>query len=266
MMRHAMPLVPTRPLVPSRDARRSRAAVALAVMAGMGAWWSFVPAAVAQGPTPPSYNPATRPVARPPAKQRPPHNGTSSSPGSGSTSSGQGTSWGEAAPGVEGSDSELSDYAKETNVALHSIAPGNASLDVAFPGGGARGLEGAAGARMILPANMGLSVALLVGLDKEAKKNGYGGAVKIQRFLPTSTRAFPYAWVGFNAGKNGGEGNKDADDFEAGAGLGFGVEVFLLKEISTSAEIGVASRVMPGDAFRLATGTSQIALHYFFGE
>lgn len=259
-MRHAAPHVPPFPRDISARARGLTVSLARALVAVASPCSLAVSSAFAQNTTPPSYNPIGRPLARPQAKPRPFHNGTSGSSG------GQGTGWGDSSGGADSGDSELSDYAKEMNAALHSITPGNASIDVAFPGGGARGLDGSAGARMILPSNMGLSLAFLAGLDAQAKKSGFGGAVKIQRFLATSTRAFPYAWVGLNAGKNGGDGNKGADDFEAGAGLGFGVEVFLLREISTSAEIGIASRMMPGDAFRLATGTSQIALHYFFKE
>jgi hypothetical protein len=165
----------------------------------------------------------------------------------------------------EASDSELDDFSKEVDPALHSIKQGAGSLDVAFPAGGSRMLEGAAGARLVLPARLAVSLALLTGIDKKAKSSAFGGALKLQQFFSSASRAFPYAAVSLTAGKSGGDANKDDDDLKAGAGLSFGVEIFLLRELSTSAEVGVSSQIVPGDAFRLATGTSQIALHYFFG-
>jgi|GEM_PF-4767132 len=189
----------------------------------------------------------------PRAKAKPPRAG-----------SGYGTSQDPLGAG-ETMDSELDDFSKEVDPALHSIKQGAGSVDVAFPAGGSSVLEGAAGARLVLPARLAVSIALLTGIDKKAKSNAFGGALKLQQFFPTASRAFPYAAVSLTAGKSGGDANKDDDDAKAGAGLSFGVEIFLLRELSTSAEVGVSSQIVPGDAFRLATGTSQIALHYFFG-
>jgi hypothetical protein len=186
------------------------------------------------------------------------------------TSSPQGgaSAWGDplGASSESGSDSELDDFAKETDGSLHSFHAGNASLDVAFPGGGSGVLEGSAGARVLLTNRMGVAFALLAGIEKEQKKNSFGAALKFQQFFPTSTRVFPFVWVSLTGGKNGGEGNAGDTDFKAGAGAGGGLELFLLKELSISAEAGITSQVSPGKSFRLATGTSQLALHLFLGN
>jgi hypothetical protein len=181
------------------------------------------------------------------------------------------TAWPESSPpvtvpAVESQDSELADFAKETDASLHSLHSGNLSLDVQFPAGGSGLLEGGAGARFILPSRLAVSLAFLSGVDKEQKKNSLGAAFKVQSFFGTSTRAFPYAWVSASAGKNSGDGHGDDTKLKAGTGLGAGLEIFVMKELSTSVEVGLTSQILPGSALRLASGTSQIALHYFFGE
>lgn len=181
---------------------------------------------------------------------------------------GSGSAWGDPlGAGAESlSDAELEGFSKETDASLHSFHPGNASIDVALPGGGSGVLEGSAGARVIFNSRMAIAFALLVGIEKEKKTNAFGGALKFQNMFPTSTRAFPYVWVSLTGGKNGGEGNAGNSDFKAGAGAGGGLELFLMKELSVSAEVGLTSQLSPGKAFRMATGTSQLALHLFLGN
>jgi hypothetical protein len=220
---------------------------------------------IAQGQGGASGRPGTKSKSRGSGANNP--SGSAGASGSSSGSSGS-SSWGDplAGSGDANADPELSDFSKETDTALHSLLPGNVSLDVALPGGGSRALDGSAGARIVFSQRLAASVAALVGLEKEAKKNAFGGAVKLQSFLPTSTRAFPYVWTAITAGKNGGDGNEGDDELKAGGGLGFGVEIFLMKELSVSGEVGISSQIMPGAAFRLATGTSQLALHLFVGQ
>jgi hypothetical protein len=186
---------------------------------------------------------------------------------SGSTPQGSG-SYGDPLGGASenGSDSEMEEFAKETDLSLHSLAAGRASIDVGFPGGGSPNLDGSAGLRLVLSNRLAVGLSVLAGIDKQAKKNAYGGALRLQNFFPTTTRAFPYFAVSLTGGKNSGEGNKLDSETKGGAGLSLGAEVFVMKEISLSAEVGVTSQILPGKSFALATGTSQLAAHLFFGN
>lgn len=161
-------------------------------------------------------------------------------------------------------DAELDELAANEN-ALNSLQPGKFSMGVLVPVGGALTGTSAFGMRYLVSSTFALTPFLQFGNDKAAKKTALGITLKAQEFLTPGNRAVPYAFFQVSAGKNGGEGNEGNTDTQAGAAIGLGVEVFIIREISTSVEAGLGYNFMPTQRAQVSTATSQLALHYHFG-
>ena len=166
-------------------------------------------------------------------------------------------------PNSESTDAELSELALNDS-AINSLQPGKLSLAVAFPNGGALTGTPAMGLRGMFTSQLGASFFVQYTSDKAAKKQSAGTTLKAQHFFTPAARAVPYVFVQASAGKNSGDGNTGNTDLQAGGALGLGVEIFLIKEISTSAEIGLGSVFKPTSQLTIATATTQIGLHYHF--
>ena len=164
----------------------------------------------------------------------------------------------------ESTDAELADLALNDSL-VNSLQPGKFSLAVAFPNGGALTGTQAMGLRGMFTSQFAASLFVQYNYDKAAKKQAAGATLKVQQFLTPTARAVPYLFVQTTAGKNSGDGNTGNTDLQAGVALGLGVEIFLIKEISTSAEVGLGTAFRPSSRLTVATATTQIGLHYHFG-
>ena len=148
-----------------------------------------------------------------------------------------------------------------------NVAAGRMSLDFSAPNGGSPYSEGAAGIRFFVQDDFALALAALYANDKELSKSSYGALLRMQAFFSGATKSKPYYWAGFSAGKNGGDGySEQQKEAATGFSTGLGIELFLIKELSISGEVGLSSQITPAEKSKVVTGTSALALHLFLGE
>lgn len=159
---------------------------------------------------------------------------------------------------------------QQADSSFHSLQAGKFSMEVSFPGGGSSSGQSTAGIRVMTPKLIGISGLVHFSYDRKEDQNSFGGILRVQKFLISGAKAFPYFMTQLSAGKNNNSSADNSDatqitSFQLGAAIGLGVEYFLLKELSTSAEVALGARLLPSSQTRIATNTSQISLHYHFG-
>jgi hypothetical protein len=153
------------------------------------------------------------------------------------------------------------------------LLAGAYSLDVAFPGGGATTGTSAAGLRYFVSDTLAAAVALQLSYDETERFSAVGASVRVLDYLKARGRTNFFTFGQLSSGQTRLKKSDDATTADSAqsttskvqlaisAGAGF--EIFLLPELSTSAEVGVGANILPSDAMTFSTGTAGIALHYF---
>ncbi|MEN9530616.1 MAG: hypothetical protein RI932_2489 [Pseudomonadota bacterium] len=138
------------------------------------------------------------------------------------------------------------------------------SLSAGFPNGGSTWGSPALGVRNEVFEGDFISLALQFSSNKQEKSDASGVMVKWNHMMFTPVgRSFPYFFLqaGLQSVKES-EAAKAQSSFQSA--LGVGVEVSLLREISTSFETGFGGVFWPSTRINYSTATTQISLHYHF--
>lgn len=154
--------------------------------------------------------------------------------------------------------------ADSANASSRTSQLGPWSISAGFPNGGSIWGTPAFGIRNELSEGEFVSVGLQLAANKEKKSEAAGLMMKWQHMMFTPVaRAFPYAF--FQAGVQSVK-ESDAAKSETSmlAAMGFGVEVSLLREISTSFETGFGGVFLPSHKINYSAATTQLSLHYHF--
>ncbi|NBW81261.1 hypothetical protein EBR21_05855, partial [bacterium] len=109
-----------------------------------------------------------------------------------------------------------------------------------------------------------VSVGLNLASDKTAKSESSGIFAKWNHMLsPGWGKSFPYAFVqsGYLSQKASETAKKESN---ANFAFGLGVEISLLRELSTSVESGLGGVLWPSSQMSYTAATTQLALHYHF--
>ncbi len=155
---------------------------------------------------------------------------------------------------------------------LNSLNTDAVSIDVAFPSGGSALGTNSVGARFFLSPTTALGLHLQYSYDQEQNFLAFGATFRTQWFLASKGRSAFYSFAQLSGGstKNTAPTTSattnivDKSSTQTGGAGGFGLEVFLLPELSASADVGVGAVFSPSDRTKISTATSQIALHFFF--
>lgn len=159
-----------------------------------------------------------------------------------------------AAPAIFESNSEPSRYA--------NLGPW--SLSAGFPQGGSTWGSPTLGIRNELFNGEFLSLGLNLASDKTEKSESQGVFAKWNHMLSAGWgKSFPYAFLqtGYVSQKLSETAKKDTSAVFA---VGLGVEVSLLREISTSLETGLGGVLWPSSQLKYSTATTQLSVHYHF--
>ena len=148
------------------------------------------------------------------------------------------------------------------------IQPGYASIDVPFPTAYGVSLP-TAGARVILTYRIAWGLHLQFARSEQEQFTAYGVTTELNYYL-TPVRAFaPYLLGTFSLGQNRYDEPVPAEEqikeeLQLSTAVGFGVEVFLLDQLSTSVEVQFGGTILPSELGDFSTSTSQVELHYYF--
>jgi hypothetical protein len=148
------------------------------------------------------------------------------------------------------------------------------SIDLGFPGGGSALGTNSVGARVFIKPDMAISLNLQYSYDKEQQFMAYGGTLRGQWILASKGRSAFYTFGQLSGGatKNTASTNSattsivEESSTQTGGAGGAGIEVFLIPEISVSAEVGVGAVFSPSSRIKISTATSQIAIHLFLPQ
>jgi hypothetical protein len=153
------------------------------------------------------------------------------------------------------------------------LLAGAYSLDVAFPGGGATTGTSAAGVRFLLTDTLAAAVALQLSYDEKERFSAVGATVRAISFMKARGRTNFYGFGQLSSGQtrlkrssesaSSNTADEETSKVQLALAAGAGFEIFLLPELSTSAEVGVGANILPSNAMTFSTGTAGIALHYF---
>lgn len=138
------------------------------------------------------------------------------------------------------------------------------SIDVSLPNGGSPFGVSAAGLRWFASDNFALSIFAQAGYDRTLEKTIYGGALRGEYFFAPTGKAYPYTFLQLSTGQTKVKRDTPSTSATTGAGLGGGVEVYLIPELSLSADVGFASNFAPASSLNVTTFTSNISLHLHF--
>lgn len=140
------------------------------------------------------------------------------------------------------------------------------SLGVSFPAGGSPVAQNAVGFRCMASDWFALSVYAQGGYDKPTNKSVMGGALRGDWFFSSATRSIPFVFMQVSGGETKApkERDKEASVSSAGGALGFGVEVFLISELSVSGEVAAVSNFHPSSKLNFTTLTPALAMHLHF--
>jgi hypothetical protein len=159
----------------------------------------------------------------------------------------------EAAPAND-SPSQVSKFA--------SIGPWTVSAG--FPQGGSSSGTPALSLRNEVAEGGFATLGLNLSSDRQAGSESAGAFLKWNHMLASGWgKSFPYAFVqsGMLIQKVAASSKKETS-FLAAAGLG--VEVSLIREISTSVETGIGGVMWPSERLSYNAATTQISVHYHF--
>lgn len=153
---------------------------------------------------------------------------------------------------------------ENSNELSRSAVLGPWSLSAGFPNGGSIWGAPALGLRNEVAAGEFVSIGLNLSADKAGKSESMGLFAKWNHmlFAPLG-KAFPYAFLqcGVLSQKSSEASKKETTLMSA---AGFGVEVSLLREISTSLETGLGGNLWPSTNANYSAATTQISMHYHF--
>ncbi len=141
---------------------------------------------------------------------------------------------------------------------------GPLSISATLPNGGSVWGVPALGARAEITEGEFLNIGIQFSASRADSSNAHGLLLKWQHMLFTPLRrSYPYGFV------QGGlqSVQLSANDSSATtllAAVGVGVEVSLLREISTSFETGFGGVFWPTQSLKYSTATTQLAIHYHF--
>ncbi|MEN9827055.1 MAG: hypothetical protein RI953_2800 [Pseudomonadota bacterium] len=138
------------------------------------------------------------------------------------------------------------------------------SISAGFPQGGSVWGSPALGLRNEIFNGEFVSVGLNLASDKISKSESAGVFAKWSHMLsPGWGKSFPYAFV--QSGYLSQKANETAkNESSANFAFGLGVEVSLLRELSTSVETGLGGVLWPSSQMSYTAATTQLALHYHF--
>lgn len=140
------------------------------------------------------------------------------------------------------------------------------SLSAGFPNGGSVWGSPALSIRNEWSEGEFVTVGLQLSSDKATRSDNFGvmGKWNHMMFTPVG-RAFPYGFFQFGAQS---QKKSENDSFETSllAAFGVGVEVSLVREISTSFDTGFGGVFWPSNRLSYNAATTQISLHFHFQE
>lgn len=138
------------------------------------------------------------------------------------------------------------------------------TLSAGFPQGGSVLGSPALSLRNEVTQGEFVTAGLNFSLDRQAGSESAGGFLKWNHMLSAGWgKSFPYAFVqsGLMTQKASQSSKKETSLLAA---AGIGVEITLLREISTSLETGIGGSVWPSERLSFNAATTQIAVHYHF--
>lgn len=138
------------------------------------------------------------------------------------------------------------------------------SLSAGFPQGGSVWGSPALGIRHELIDGGFASAALNFSSDRAGKSESFGLFAKWNQMLSAGWgKSFPYAFLqsGMLTEKLSEKSKRETSTIFA---AGLGVEVSLLREISTSIETGFGGVLFPESQMSFTTATTQLSVHYHF--
>ena len=141
---------------------------------------------------------------------------------------------------------------------------GPLSISAAFPNGGSIWGVPALGARAEVTEGEFLNIGIQLSSSRPDNSTAHGVQLKWQHMLLSPMpRSYPYGFVqaGLQTVKLS---ENDASETTLLAAFGFGVEVSLIREISTSFETGFGGVFWPSKVLSYSSATTQFALHYHF--
>jgi hypothetical protein len=141
---------------------------------------------------------------------------------------------------------------------------GPLSISAGLPSGGSVWGVPALGARAEVSEGEFLNIGVQFSASRPDSSNAYGLQVKWQHMLLTPlSRSYPYGFVqgGLQSVKLTANDNGQTTLLAA---VGIGVEVSLLREISTSFETGFGGVFWPSQSLNYSAATTQLAIHYHF--
>ncbi|MEN9810722.1 MAG: hypothetical protein RLZZ488_2289 [Pseudomonadota bacterium] len=138
------------------------------------------------------------------------------------------------------------------------------SLSAGFPQGGSVWGSPALGIRHELIDGGFASAAINFSTDRTGKSESFGVFAKWNQMLSAGWgKSFPYAFLqsGMLTEKLSEKSKRETSTIFA---AGLGVEVSLLREISTSLETGFGGVLLPATQTSFTTATTQLSVHYHF--
>lgn len=138
------------------------------------------------------------------------------------------------------------------------------SISAALPNGGSIWGVPALGARAEITEGEFLTVGIQLSSSKSDNSSAHGLQFKWQHMLLTPLpRSYPYGFL--QAGVQTVKlSSNDKSETSLLAAVGLGVEVSLLREISTSFETGFGGVFWPTQSVNYSAATTQLAIHYHF--
>lgn len=138
------------------------------------------------------------------------------------------------------------------------------TISAGFPNGGSLWGMPALGIRTELTEGEFLSVGLQIAANREEKSESLAFLTKWQHMMFTPAgRSYPFFFMQMGAQSyKTAELSKTQTAFLSAFGIG--IEVSLLREISTSIETGFGGHFYPVSQLSYSAATTQIALHYHF--
>jgi hypothetical protein len=138
------------------------------------------------------------------------------------------------------------------------------TLSAGFPNGGSVLGSPALSIRTEVIQGEFLTAGLNLSSDHQANTESAGGFLKWNHMLATGWgKSFSYAFLqsGIMLQKTSQKSKKETSLMTA---AGVGVEVSLLREISTSLETGIGGVMWPSDRMSYNAATTQLSVHYHF--
>ncbi len=138
------------------------------------------------------------------------------------------------------------------------------TLSAGFPQGGSSLGAPALSIRNEVLNGEFVTIGVNLSSDRQSKSESTGVFLKWNHMLSAGWgKSFPYAFIqtGYLTQKASESAKKESS---AVAACGLGVEVSLLREISTSVETGLGGVLWPSERTSYTAATTQLSIHYHF--